>query len=507
MPRPLNVLFVTADQWRGDCLSGLGHPMVRTPNLDALMAEGVTFLRHYTATAPCGPSRASLHTGLYLHNHRSAMNGTPLDARHTNWAIEARRRGYDPVLIGYTDTSLDPRHYDPTDPLLASYEGVLPGMTAVFKTGTDPGAWWDHVKAKGYPMPESRPMLVMQRAAGPDYEDGAPVPKPFLIRREDDDTTWHVDRAIDYVAERRGEPWMLHLSLLRPHPPWIASEPFNAMYDPAEVPGFHRAATRDEEGAQHPWLAFQLRNRSFKAPDDERRLRRMKAVYFGLMSEVDEALGRLVAHLKRSGEWDRTLLIFTTDHGEQMGDHWLLGKCGYFEQSFHIPLIVVDPRAEAGAARGSRIDAFTESVDVAPTILDAIGAEIPPAFDGAALTPFLHGRRPARWRDAAYWEYDFRDVSNDSAERALGLTLHRCNLTVRRERRWKYVHFAGLEPLLFDLETDPGEFRNLAGDPAYAAVELRMARAMLSWRQTHEDQTLTHVMLTEEGPVERRASR
>ncbi len=106
---PLNVLFITADQWRGDCLSALGHPMVRTPNLDALAADGVLFDRHYANAAPCGPSRASLHTGMYLQNHRSGTNGTPLDARHTNWALEAATLGYDPVLFGYTDTSRDPR--------------------------------------------------------------------------------------------------------------------------------------------------------------------------------------------------------------------------------------------------------------------------------------------------------------------------------------------------------------------------------------------------------------
>lgn len=505
MRKPLNVLFVTADQWRADCLSSLGHPMVRTPNLDRLAAEGVQFLNHFTVTAPCGPSRASLYTGLYLHNHRSAMNGTPLDARHTNFALEARKRGYDPALIGYSDTSLDPRHYDPHDPLLTSYEGVLPGLNAIAKTGTDPGPWYEYLREKGYPVPEFRPAVVMMRAAGPDYEDGAKVPKPFAIRAEDDDTNWHIDRAIRYVADHGAEPWMLHLSLLRPHPPWIASEPWNALYDPAEVPGFLRRGTLEAEAAQHPWLAFQLSRKHFRAPEREKALRRMKAVYFGLMSEVDEALGRLFDHLRATGQWDRTLVIFTTDHGEQMGDHHLLGKGGYYDQSFHIPLIVRDPRE--GAARGARVSHFTESVDVMPTMLEAIGAEIPPACDGASLHPFLEGRVPARWRDAVHWEYDFRDVGNDAAERALGLTLHRCNLTVRRTTTRKYVQFAGLPALLFDLEHDPGEFENVIADPAYAADALAMAQGMLAWRMTHEDQTLTHIMLTEEGPAERRAPR
>src|SRR5437870_5011934 len=108
MTGPWNVLLVIIDQWRGECLGGLGHPCVRTPNLDALMADGTTFLRHYTQASPCGPARASLFTGLYLHNHRSVRNGVPLDDRFANLAREARAAGYDPMLFGYTDTAVDP---------------------------------------------------------------------------------------------------------------------------------------------------------------------------------------------------------------------------------------------------------------------------------------------------------------------------------------------------------------------------------------------------------------
>jgi len=96
----LNILFITADQWRAECLSQLGHPVVKTPHLDGLAGEGVTFLNHFANAVPCGPSRTSLHTGMYLQNHRSGTNGTPLDARHTNWALEAKKAGYDPVLFG-----------------------------------------------------------------------------------------------------------------------------------------------------------------------------------------------------------------------------------------------------------------------------------------------------------------------------------------------------------------------------------------------------------------------
>ena len=508
MTKPRNVLFITADQWRGDCLSALKHPVVKTPNLDALAGEGTLFARHFANTVPCSPSRATLHTGLYLHNHRVTMNGTPLDRRHTNWALESRKLGYDPALIGYTDQTPDPRDLPPDDPRLRTYEGLLPGLTPIAHTGMDhPGAWADYLESKGYKLPHEPRFVIWLRESGPDYEDGAPYPKASLIRAEHNDTTWHVDQAIDYVGAKRSEPWILHLSLLRPHPPWIASEPWNRAYDPANLPPPQRGATADEESKQHPWLAHQLAHPLHRAPEDEKKLNRQRAVYFGMISEIDENLGRLFAHLKREGLWDDTLIVFTSDHGEQLGDHWLLGKCGYFDQSYAVPLIVRDPRPSADLVRGAVVRHFTEHVDIMPTLLDFIGADIPPQCDGRSLMPFVERGTAAAWRTQAHWEYDFRDVSFDGAEKALGLTLHQCNLTVIRDEAFKYVHFAGLPPLLFDLKNDPGELRNLAQDPSHAGIALTYAQKLLSWRLAHEDQTLTHKMASDRGIIERPAAR
>jgi len=125
-----NVLFITADQWRGDCLGCIGHPVVETPNLNQLAMQGVLFRKHYAQAVPCGPSRASLYTGLYAMIHRSVNNGTPLNNRFTNIAREVRKLGYDPTLFGYTDTSADPREFHQEDPLLTTYEGMIPGMSS-----------------------------------------------------------------------------------------------------------------------------------------------------------------------------------------------------------------------------------------------------------------------------------------------------------------------------------------------------------------------------------------
>lgn len=506
MTEPLNVLFITADQWRGECLSAAGHPVVKTPNLDALAAEGVRFARHYANTAPCGPSRASLHTGLYLQNHRSGTNGTPLDARHTNWALESARLGYDPVVFGYTDISADPRGLESTSRWLRDYQGPLPGAREVCRLDGDPTPWTEWLASLGYEVPENAVAAYGLRGPGPEYEDGAAVPKPLAWPAEHDDVAFLGNQAMDYMKAATG-PFVAHVSFLRPHPPWVAPAPYNALYDPAAIPGFARKETPEAEGAQHPWLAYQLSRKAYRATADEKRLRRLKAVYWGLMTRVDAEIGRIVAFLKQTGLYERTLIVFTSDHGEQIGDHWLVGKCGWFEGSYHIPLIVRDPRASADAGRGRLVEAFTENVDIMPTLLEAIGAEVPVQLDGMSLAPFVEGREPRGWRSEAHWEFDFRDAATGAPEGPLGLTQHQCALNVIRGERWKYVHFAALPPLLFDLEADPGEMTNLAGDPAHAGVMLEMAQKLISWRMVHDEQTLTHIALTDDGPVARASAR
>jgi arylsulfatase A-like enzyme len=498
-----NVLLITADQWRGECLSALGH-MVRTPNLDALAAEGVLFTRHFTQAAPCGPSRTSLLTGMYLMNHRSGTNGTPLDARHTNIAMEARRLGYDPFLFGYTDTSLDPRTTHPADPRLSTYEGVMAGFNPICNLPEDQLRWLKWLEAKGYDTTGGHHAIFRHAENFPGAEDRGPSFPPAIYPAEHSDTAYIAGEVMAHWRQLGDTPWFTHLSFLRPHPPWVAPEPYHAMYDAADVAAVVARPSPEEEGEQHPWLAYQLTRPAFRAPASERTRRQFRATYLGLISEVDFHIGRIAAHLRETGLWDRTLIIFTTDHGEQLGDHWLMGKSGYFDQSYRIPLIIRDPRAEADHARGTSVEAFTEHVDIMPTVLDWLGGEIPLQCDGRSLLPLVRGSTPRDWRAEAHWEYDFRDVRRAGPEKALGIAMDQCNLAVLRGERYKYVHFAALPPLLFDLVEDPHEMRNLAADPAYAPIALACAQKLLSWRMENAERTLTHHHLGKGGLVFRR---
>lgn len=513
MSAPRNVLFITADQWRGDCLSAMGHPCLHTPNLDRLAADGILFRRHFAQATPCGPSRASLYTGMYLQNHRSVVNGTPLDARHTNVALEARKAGYDPALFGYTDVSADPRRHAPEDPALRTYSSVLPGMTPVVQVDDHALPWLADLKAKGYTGHDGFLEMYKPKYIGAEANNRGLTFAPAEYSVDDSYSAFLTNELIKYLSVRVDRPWFAHLSYLAPHPPFIVPEPYHAMYDPADVPRPVRAATVEDEAAQHRYLDYSLRNQSgwgirydhksknnLKLTDTD--VLQARATYYGMMSEVDFHIGRLLEYLKEIGVYDNTLVVFTSDHGEQLGDHWQFAKYAYFDQSFHIPLIVHDPRAAAQQARGRQVDAFTENVDIMPTILDYLGVPIPIQCDGEVLTPYCHGETPPNWRTEAHWEFDFRRNIDANGNSALGLKPDQCGVNVIRGERYKYIHFTALPPLLFDLEEDPGEFRNLAEDPTSHPAMLEYAQKMLSWRMNHDERVLANTLLTPEGVVE-----
>ncbi len=511
-----NVLLITADQWRGDCLGPAGraagaHP-VRTPAIDALAAESVCFLRHYAQSAPCSPARASLYTGLYQMNHRVLRNGTPLDARHDNVAKALARAGYRPTLFGYTDQAIDPRTTTPDDPRLRTYEEILPGFEVGVNLREDNAAWFAWMAARGHELPKD-PWALFWPAEG---KPALPSTAPPRFSQDETETAFLTEAFLDWLVERPEDaPWFAHVSYLRPHPPFVVPAPFNSLYDPDEGPAFRRAASPGEEAAQHPYLAYWLERTpvgKFCFVEDPARLiadwpdaafRTVRATYWGMISEVDRQIGRLVAGLKAAGAWDNTVIALTSDHGEMMGDHWTLGKFGYFDQAYHIPLIVRDPRHPESF--GARLTAFTEAVDVMPTLLEAVGVARDGPADGRSLYPYLRDEAVVDGRKEVHWEFDFREVVSGAAQQALGVDLDDCSLAVIRDDRYKYVHFAGLAPLLFDLAEDPDELNNLAEDRNYLAVRLEMAEKLLTWRSRHLDRRLTGIFLTPEGPVDARA--
>ncbi len=504
MSRKRNVLLIVVDQWRADFVPHLGAGFLRTPNLDRLCAEGVTFRNHVTTAVPCGPARASLLTGLYLMNHRAVQNTIPLDARHMNLGKALRNIGIDPALVGYTTTTPDPRTTGPRDPRFTTLGDLMDGFRGVGTFEPNMDGYFGWLAHQGYQLPPHRNDVWLP--AGEDSIPGA-TDRPSRLPVELSDSAYFTDRALTYLKGKGTQPWFLHLGYYRPHPPFVAPAPYHAMYRPCDMPWPVRAPSVEEEARQHPLLGYYLdhiRQASFferaegkGAELDAGLVQQMRATYCGLMSEVDACLGRVFAWLDATGQWDDTLIIFTSDHGEQLGDHYLLGKIGYFDESFRVPLVIKDPDAPDQAGRIE--DAFTESVDVMPTILEWLGGDVPRACDGRSLLPVLRGDTPADWRRFLFYEYDFRDIHYSQPETSLGVAMDDASLMVIQDHRHKYVHFAAMPPLFFDLQADPHQLNNIAANPAHAEAVRDYAQMALSHRMRHAERTLTHHRATPQG--------
>jgi arylsulfatase A-like enzyme len=517
MPPARNVLFITVDQWRGDCLSALGHPLVETPTLDTLAGRGVLFANHWANAAPCGPSRACLYTGTYQHRNRSLLNGTPLDARFTNVALLARAAGYDPVLFGYTDTSVDPRTVPPGDPRLFSYEGILPGFRALVEDPWEQGspAWGRWLAAQGFEPPANPHELYEPMEGFPGAEDHGTTWAPARFPVELSQTTFIRSELVRWLEANADTPFFVHASFIRPHPPRRNPLGYHDLYAAEDVGPFTGCATPEEEASLHVLPASALGIPGVGAPREDRERRQLRATYYGAQREVDDGLAPLFDYLSRSGLADSTMVVVTSDHGEMGGDHWLLEKLGYWDESYHVPLIVVDPRSSADAGRGTVVRSVTESVDVLPTLCDFLGIDVPLQADGWSVMPFVRGEpEPEHWRDSAHFEWAFSDPVHQMAEKTFGIPMSHCTLAVSRGPRYKYVQFAAaaefLPPLLFDLEDDPGQTRNLLADRGSGdAHEVAWActRELVQWHMRSAERTLSGSFLDQtRGLVETRDS-
>jgi len=509
MPSRPNILLITLDQWRA---AALGE---HTPALTALAEHATVFTRHYCQAFPCGPARASLMTGLYAEQHRIRRNDAVLGAQHATLFQVLRVAGYDPTLFGYTDVSdapdADGRSASNTVPQADDPDLQCNGLNVNTPLNEDAALWIAHLRAQGYAIPADirhrDEIFALRRFDEPALFDAAHSEAAFLT-----------DRFLQWLPTNNGdandkEPFCAHISYISPHPPFAAPAPFDKQYLPSESTDPCRGESPDIEAAQHPFMRELLRHvdaRKF-APGLQGlaqaqsldTIQRVKAVYAGQVSQVDAQLGRLFDALRKRDQWDNTVVVVTADHGEQLFDHWLLGKTGYFDQSAHIPLIIRLPHAVDLAhtgdkdhgnvpARGRRVNAFTESIDIFPTLLalanlpthvpSHIPGQIPPhvpptnatapAYEGEGrdLLPWCRGETPALWRDEVHWQFDFAQVANGRLSKALGITPALSRLDVVRTDRLKYVHFAGMSPVFFDLLADPFERINRAQDVAAKAL-------------------------------------
>jgi len=432
---PPSILFILTDQQRFDALSCAGNPVVHTPNLDRLAAAGARFAQATCSSPLCGPSRAALLTGMHLHGH-----GFPRNADITQPGMAGSlvtrdelfaQAGY---LTGYQgkwhtgDTHLGCyagglRHYldEYREHLLTRYE--LPAPAA--------GEPVDRYTGWSYrPLPVDR---MMRRAR----EEGFHMPHHpeagvYPFRAEDSLTAWTVDRTIEFLREMPAGPFNVTCSILHPHAPLCVTEKYFRLYDPAKMP----MPTNIDDDFDYP-LPEPV---PAALPLTEDGLGMYISLYYGLVREVDDHVGRLLDALDATGQADNTVVVFTSDHGEMLGSHGNLSKSVFFEEALRVPLLI---RWPAGIRAGTVIGEPVTGADLAPTLLDLAGVGAPDHMHGRSFRAALLGE-PCRAPEFAYGSLG----AGDNLARSF------------RSSETKLILGRG-RPQLYDLSADPGETRNL----------------------------------------------
>lgn len=429
-----NVLFIMTDQMRHDAIGSVGG-WTRTPNLDALASKGVLFEQCITTSPVCIPARISLQSGLYPHNTGVWENThVSMPPEWSNWMPALRAAGYRTSVFG--KTHLHPHSGDLRDreDLVHEY-----GLDDIDEIGGPRAS-----ARVGSNMTDRWAELGLLDAYREDYRRRFAVKpwvaRPSVLPREEYADSYVGRSAREYLSSYdREEPWFCWVSFGGPHEPWDAPEPFASMYDPKEMP---RPLDRGDTRTSEPRGALYERyERRPEIPEEE--ILALRANYAGNVTLIDEEIGRIMEVVRRRGEEENTIVVFTSDHGEMNGDHGLLYKENFLDPAVRVPLIV----CPAGGSESRRTRALVELLDVGPTILDLAGvpvAEDRPGF-GRSLADLVSGGTDR------HREYVVSELSGE---------------VMVMTGNWKLVlNRDGAPYLLFDRYRDPNETRNLVGNP------------------------------------------
>ena len=439
-----NILWYCTDQQRFDTISALGNPYIHTPTLDRLVHEGVAFTHVYCQHPMCQPSRASFMTSLYPSTVRVRYNGVdrlPPEGEELLVTHLLAEHGYHCGLVGKLHLQAckqrrEPRandgftHFEwshgPTD---ASYDDYAQWSR---QQGVQPENTWSREGRPGnQPIPPTQ-----ERDNGPSGLHH---------------TTWLSERAISFLDSAR-EPWLLCVNSFDPHTPFDPPWEYYRRYRIEDMPLPHIS----EEGLKHLEDISKL---------NETELRQLAACYYAMIEQIDYEFGRILTFLSENGQLENTIVIFTSDHGEMLGDQGLIRKNWRYEGGMRVPLIW---RAPERFQTGIVSQGLVELMDIAPTVLELAGIPVPKLMQGRSLLPILTGQvTPDRHRDFARAEFFAPGPDDTSRSGQIGL--------MYRDRRWKLLTTHPMDTntgdcALFDMENDPWEFNNLWNDPAYSDI-------------------------------------
>ena len=489
-----NILFIMCDQLRADYLSCYGHPFINTRNIDKIADMGVLFNHAYCQAPLCGPSRASFYSGRYLASHGALANADPLKLGELSLGDYLRELKYRTVLVGKSEVrinqdALERIHIENSLDMRKSFvqggfeyfdrlEGIYTNQIV-----PDDLAYSDYLLSKGYEG--KNPWENWANSAFDEH--GKKVSGwqmrnsnlPSAVPEEHSETAYTTDRALEFLsAVGKEDQWCLHLSYIKPHWPYLVPSPYHSYYSKEHILPAVRNSV--EKKNSHPVLkAFQDELYSQNFSRDEVR-ERVIPTYMGLIKQVDDHLGRILDKLKSMDLLDSTLIIFTSDHGDYLGDHWLGEKDLFHEPSVRIPMIVYDPDTRANNSRGSLNEEFVESVDILPTIVQFAGGQVcKQRVEGNSLLSFTRGiDTPDQKREYTLSQIDYSDRG---PRVSLDLHPYDCRAHMIRNYEWKYILHEKFRPQLYNMKDDPEEFIDLGDSPEYASVRDEMHEKIFSW--------------------------
>ncbi|MEM7047264.1 MAG: sulfatase-like hydrolase/transferase [Pseudomonadota bacterium] len=503
---PKKILFIMCDQLRFDYLGCSGHPTIRTPHINGLAARGVRFDRAYVQSTICGPSRMSFYTGRYVRSHGSLWNGHPLRVGEMTLGDHLRSLGVRTVLCGKTHMQADLEGMarlgiDPREGIGAlvaecgfevwdRHDGIVPEGAK-----KQPTHYNKHLSARGYEG--LNPWHTWANAGRDEQGDILSgwllkhTRAPAAVAEEDSETPYTARRAIEFMEQAKDESWCLHVSFIKPHWPYIVPAPYHDMYGVQDIlPAQRDPAEREDP---HPLLAGYYDHRYSKAFSKDEVRAQVIPAYMGLISQIDNEVGRIVDYLAATNQLDETMIVFTSDHGDYLGDHWLGEKELFHDTCARIPLIIVDPSKDADQTRGQVYQGLTQAIDLVPTLISFFGGT-PPGhiLEGQSLSPVLHGTGAPDY-PFVISEYDY---SARPYLRHLSRRIADCKLVMVFDGRWKMIWVEGHRPMLYDLQTDPDEFHDLGGQTAQHAQIERLSQMMFMWaRQQHNRVTVSDAQI------------
>jgi choline-sulfatase len=429
--RPTNVLFILSDEHTRRVLGCYGNRVVRTPHLDALAARGTRFASAYCQTPICVPSRASLATGRYAHTIDSWDNGSPyVGTEAPSWGHRLTARGHRVTTIGklHYRRAEDPSGFPDQRVPMHVLEGV--------------GDLYGLLRGDMPTRPRSRRYIL---EAGPGETEYVRYDRAIAAAAV---------RWLREEADASGRPWVLFVGFVTPHFPLVVPHRYFDLYPPDDLP--LPVEWAEAHWPRHPALEVRRRQQALDTPVPGGALRRALAAYHGLVSFLDEQVGQVLAALADAGLAADTRVIYSSDHGEMLGEHGLWWKSAMYEGAVAVPLILAGPDVPAGRV----VTTNAMLVDVFPTLLEAVGAEPAPEDRGLPGTSLLGLARRGDAERSAFSEY--HAIYSPAAAFML------------RTDRYKYVHHVGLPPQLFDLAADPDETRDLGADGAHTGTRARL---------------------------------